>query len=241
MIEFLLSSIAKEEYIVFSSELELQTIFHNQLQKNAASNEKIVDEFNARFGNVDIVKVTNNSTYMLKKEQAILLSEFRYARVVSLLHKKAIRTIEYIIKTSGYDKNTVKYILNKLVSVGIVNEISINRYLINDQFSFPFLEFTSYEAKLHDWKKAITQANNNKNFSAYSYVVFPDQTAKKLLNSKKDYFKYNNIGLIGVTEEYFTIYIDVKKKVVPLRKNATLIASIAKFMLLDTQKAQLII
>ncbi|HFM6545512.1 TPA: hypothetical protein ACG86J_002799, partial [Enterococcus faecium] len=93
---------------MFSSELELQTIFHNQLQKNAASNEKIVDEFNARFGNVDIVKVTNNSTYMLKKEQAILLSEFRYARVVSLLHKKAIRTIEYIIKTSGYDKNTVK-------------------------------------------------------------------------------------------------------------------------------------
>ena len=226
---------------MFSSELELQNIFHNHLQKNAAPNEKIIDEFNARFGNVDIVKVTNNNNYTLSKEQALLLSEFRYARIVSLLHKKAVRTIEYIINTSGYDSNTVKYILRKLVSVDIVNEIGLSRYLISDQFSFPFLEFTSYEAKLHDWKKAITQANNNKNFSAYSYVVFPDKTAKKLVTNKKDYFKYNNIGLIGVTEECFTTYIDVTKKVIPLKKNATLIASIAKFILLDNQKKQLII
>ena len=112
-------------------------------------------------------------------------------------------------------------------------------FQINNHFSFPSLEFTSYEAKLYDWKKAITQANNNKNFSAYSYVVFPDDMAEKLAIKKKDYFEYNNIGLIGVTTEYFTIYLDIKKKVVPLKRNATLIASIAKFMLLECEEKKL--
>ncbi|MGG5342908.1 hypothetical protein [Enterococcus sp. AZ192] len=225
---------------MFSTELELQNSFHNHLQKRITTNESIIDEFNARFGNVDIVKVTNNSDYTFNNDQANILAEFRYARIVSLLHNKAIRTIDYIVKTSGYDYNTVKYILKKLVFFDIVYEINNGRYLIHDNFSFPFLEFTSYEAKLHDWKKAIIQANNNKNFSTYSYVVFPDETAKKLATNKNDYFKYNNIGLIGVTKEGYKTYINVKKKVIPLKKNATLISSIAKFMLL-AEKQKLII
>ena len=225
---------------MFSNELELQNSFHNQLQKNIARNESIVDEFNARFGNVDIVKVTNNSEHTFSNDQAKILSEFRYARIVSLLHKKATRTIDYLVNTSGYDYNTVKYILKKLTSFNIVSEINIDRYLIHDNFSLPFLEFTSYEAKLHDWKKAIIQANNNKNFSTYSYVVFPDETAKKLEIKKKDYFRYNNIGLIGVTEHDYKTYINVKKKIVPLKKNATLISSMAKFTLIDEDQKLII-
>lgn len=225
---------------MFSTELKLQNSFHNHLQKRIATNESIIDEFNARFGNVDIVKVTNNSDYIFRNDQANILAEFRYARIVSLLHNNSIRTIDYIVKTSGYDFNTVKYILKKLVFFDIVYEVNNGRYLIHDNFSFPFLEFTSYEAKLHDWKKAIIQANNNKNFSTYSYVVFPDETAKKLATNKNDYFKYNNIGLIGVTTEGYKTYINVKKKVIPLKKNATLISSIAKFMLLS-EKQKLII
>lgn len=219
---------------MFSSELELQKCFHKQLLEQATNNEKIVDEFNARFGNVDIVKVTNNSRLLLSKEQANLLSEFRYARIVSLLHKKAVRTLEFIKNASGYDINSVKYTLKRLINAEIIVEVSSGRYLINDNFSFPFIEFTSYEAKLSDWKKAITQANNNKRFSAYSYVVFPDEMAKKLFLKKNDYFKYNNIGLIGVSEKNFKIYLDIKKKVSPLKRNATLISSIAKFVLLET-------
>ena len=58
--------------------------------------------------------------------------------------------------------------------------------------------------------------------------------AQKLFLKKNDYFKYNNIGLIGVSEKNFKIYLDIKKKVSPLKRNATLISSIAKFVLLET-------
>lgn len=218
---------------MFSSELELQKYFHIHLCDKSTKNEKIIDEFNARFGNVDIVKVTNNNSVLFTKEQASLLSQFICARLVSLLHKKSIRTLEYIKNSSGYDYNNVKYSLKKMISAKIVSEVSPNRFLINDNFSFPYIEFTSYEAKLHDWKKAITQANNNKNFSTYSYVVFPDDMAKKLYLNKSDYFKYNNIGLIGVTKDNFKIYLDIKKNFIPLERNPTLISSMAKFTLLD--------
>ncbi|MEO2650290.1 hypothetical protein ABHA40_02625, partial [Enterococcus mundtii] len=121
---------------MFSSELELQKCFHKLLCNQINRNEEIIDEFNARFGNVDIVRVTNNNSIFFTKEQAEMLSEFRHARIVSLLHRKAVRTLEYIKICSGYDTNSVKYSLKKLISAEIVEEVSPYRYLINDNFSF---------------------------------------------------------------------------------------------------------
>jgi len=219
---------------MFNSELELQNTFINLLKENKLDNTYISDEFNARFGNVDIVKVIYENQKPLTKKQADILSNIAAARIVGYLHKNSMRTLSYLIKNSGYTKNYILTIVAKLKATNIISEPKYNRYIINEQFEFPQLVFNSYEAKLTDWQKAISQAIKNKAFSSKSYVVMPEKIAKKLSINKKNYFLSYNIGLISVNKNNFTILI--KPKIIKNNfSQATLISSIAKYLILQKQ------
>lgn len=219
---------------MFRSELELQNKFINLMKQDKQDHTYISDEFNARFGNVDIVKVKYDNNTPLTKKQADILSNIAAARIVGYLHKKSMRTLSYLIKNSGYTEEYILSILSKLKSANIINEPKYYRYIINEQFEFPKLVFSSYEAKLTDWQKAISQAIKNQAFSSESYVVMPEKIAKKLSLTKKNYFLSYNVGLIAVNNDKYKILVKPK-----IQKNnysqASLISSIAKYLILQKQ------
>lgn len=219
---------------MFNSELELQNIFINLIKQNKQDHTYISDEFDARFGNVDIVKVKYKNKIPLTINQAHILSNIAVARIVGYLHKKSTRTLSYLTKNSGYTEEYVISILSKLKSANIINEPNEHRYIINKQFEFPKLVFSSYEAKLNNWQKALSQAIKNQAFSSESYVVMPEKIAKKLALTKNNYFLSYNIGLIAVNNKKYKILIKPKMK-----KNnfsqASLISSIAKYLILQKQ------
>lgn len=216
---------------MFASELCLQEKFIELKKEDLKENEKVLAEFNARFGNVDIVQVVINDSNLLNYDQAKLLSTYQFARVLAFLHKKAIRTFNYLKKSTDYNEKTLGTILSKLIKANIVTEITSNRYVISKGFQFPILQFISYEAKLNNWKKAILQASVNKKFSSYSYVVLPIEVAKKLKEKKISYFLTYNVGLIGVSENKYEYLFSPKKEPVKLQVNPSLISSIAKYQL----------
>ncbi|MGR5912607.1 hypothetical protein ACT7DG_22475 [Bacillus cereus] len=74
---------------MFTNELCLQNKFIQLKEIELKDNEKILTEFNARFGNVDIVQVIINNSNLLSYEQANLLSTYQYAKVLAFLHKKS--------------------------------------------------------------------------------------------------------------------------------------------------------
>lgn len=219
---------------MFKSELELQNKFINLMKQDKQDHTYISDEFNARFGNVDIVKVKYDNNTPLTKKQANILSNIAAARIVGYLHKKSMRTLSYLIKNSGYTEEYILSILSKLKSANIIDEPNCYRYIINEQFEFPKLIFSSYEAKLTDWQKAISQAIKNQAFSSESYVVMPEKIAKKLSLTKKNYFSSYNVGLIAVNNNKYKILIKPR-----IQKNnysqASLISSIAKYLILQKQ------
>ena len=219
---------------MFASELELQNKFIELMKQDLHINTCILDEFNARFGNVDIVKVKYENNIPLKKNQADILSNIAAARIVGYLHKKSVRTLLYLIKNSGYTEEYVLSILSKLKSLNIIEEPIHHRYIISEQFQFPKLIFSAYEAKLTDWQKAISQAIKNQAFSSESYIVMPEKIAKKLSITKINYFLSYNVGLIGVNETKYTVFIKPK-----IQKNnyspALLISSIAKYLIIQKQ------
>ena len=219
---------------MFRSELELQNKFINLMKQDKQDHTYISDEFNARFGNVDIVKVKYDNNTPLTKKQADILSSIAAARIVGYLHKKSMRTLSYLIKNSGYTEEYILSILSKLKSANIIDEPNCYRYIINEQFEFPKLIFSSYEAKLTDWQKAISQAIKNQAFSSESYVVMPEKIAKKLSLTKKNYFSSYNVGLIAVNNNEYKILIKPR-----IQKNnysqASLISSIAKYLILQKQ------
>lgn len=219
---------------MFRSELELQNTFIRLLKETKQGNTYISDEFNARFGNVDIVKVKYENNIPLTKSQADILSNIAAARIVGYLHKNSARTLSYLIKNSGYTEEYILTVISKLKSTNIINEPKNNRYVIKEQFEFPKLVFNSYEAKLTDWQKAISQAIKNKAFSSESYIVMPEKIAKKLSINKNNYFLSYNIGLIAVNNNSFKILI--KPKIIKNNfSQAALISSIAKYLILQNQ------
>ena len=212
---------------MFDYEIDLQNTFINLLKKDT-SHDLILPEFNARFGNVDIVSVDYFNENRLSVEQASILSSYQNSKVIGYLNKQAIRTFDFLLQHTGYTESTLKTILSKLIKNHLIIEVSDYRYLIDPEFEFPNLQLSSYEAKLKDWKRAIIQANINKQFSNYSSIVLPLDLAIRLREQKSDIFSAYNIGLIGVNESFYNCLIKPKKESVALKRNPSLISSIAK-------------
>ncbi|MDD2636854.1 MAG: hypothetical protein PHW82_15285 [Bacteroidales bacterium] len=196
---------------MFETELQLQKKFVENLHNSKQTNEFIHEEFNARFGNVDIIKVIYNGEVTLSISQAKALTKISNARVIAYLHKKSLRTLNYLIKKTGYSKNQILLSIAELKKLKMIIEVKPDRYLIKDEFNFPNIKFISFEAKLKDWKKAISQSLRNNNFSYKSYVVMPLKDAKYLHNKQSHYFEVYNIGLIGVDDNKNVTFIEPKQ------------------------------
>lgn len=223
---------------MFNSEFELQQIFFKQLMKKKNANTNILQEFNARFGNVDIVEVDfDELNITLTKEQSEILSLYSSALVVGFLHKNTPRTYKYLISKTGYTKDYLTSILGLLEKENIVTRLENNKYIICKDFKFPSLKFIAYELKLKDWKKAIIQASKNTNFAYKSYIVMPNSEAIKLKEKYSDIFYLYNVGLIGVTKNTHYNYISPKITKHTYSISPTFISSTAKLILKEEIQA----
>ena len=100
---------------MFETELQMQKEFIKLLSLNKKQNQNILEEFNARFGNVDVVMTDyNNLKITMTKSQAEILSNYSTALVVAFLHRKKAHTFNYLIDKTGY---TEEYLLSILATL----------------------------------------------------------------------------------------------------------------------------
>lgn len=222
---------------MFETELQMQKEFIRLLNLDKKATQNILEEFNARFGNVDVVLTDiENMNITMTKSQAEILSTYSTALVVAFLHKKKAHTLKYLINKTGYTEEYLSSILSTLKKENVISEDN-NKFIINDNFKFPNLKFTAYELKLKQWKKAILQAVKNKNFAYQSYVVMPDSIALKLYKSNSGFFKEYDIGLIGIKDNNLNYYIKPHNTEHNLYINPTFISSIAKCLLVSKSQS----
>ncbi len=220
---------------MFRYELDLQNEFKKMLENNLDKNEVVLKEFDARFGNVDLVKVSYKSFNPSLEQQFKILSNHATSVVVAFLHKKQKRSFKYLHEKTGYTYDYLKKIIKTLKKYNIINEVSENCFVISDTFNFPKLKFISYELKLKDWQHAVFQAKKNEVFSYKSFVVMPDDIALKIKAKHTDIFKLYNVGLIAVNKNSYKIIINCKVNNTKIIYNPTLISSIAKSVILKNQ------
>ena len=218
---------------MFETELQMQKEFIKLLSLNKKQNQNILEEFNARFGNVDVVMTDyNNLKITMTKSQAEILSNYSTALVVAFLHRKKAHTFNYLIDKTGYTEEYLLSILATLKKENIILEEN-NKFIICDDFKFPNLKFTAYELKLKQWKKAVLQAIKNKNFAYQSYVVMPDLIASKLSKNNSEIFKEYDIRLISINNNSLKYYIQSPNKNKNYSINPIFISSIAKCLLIS--------
>lgn len=213
---------------MFNKELEMQELLYEKYKKNPKN--IVLKEFNGRFGNVDIVRVKVHG-YNINSNQASLLSQSRFAFTVSLLHKKSKRTLAFLMKKTGYNKTTQLNVLKKLINEKIVYEEN-NCYYLHKNFVYPKLIFNSYELKLRDWKKALSQAIKNLEFSTFSWVVLPKQICDSLKRETLKLYSQYGIGIISLNINGDTkIILKAKKNNATFLNNASYIVSLNKFII----------
>lgn len=157
----------------------------------------IAKELDCWQGRADIVLARCMQDINISYDQAQTLSKLTNSTVISLLHYQSPRTIDYICKKTGLTRNTIKSAIRELKKTDIVLESNSKSVYLNESFTIPKFKFHAYEAKLHNWKRALYQSIQYYGFAIKSSVVMPKRYIQPAINNL-DSFKKNGIGLISI-------------------------------------------
>ncbi|KSU89839.1 hypothetical protein AS180_00270 [Priestia veravalensis] len=194
-------------------EESLVRALENDLKKKVSGKENqfLIREMDCWQGRADIVWADIRTQGKLSEEQIKVILKLTNAQVLSLLHYQSPRTFQYIKFKTGLMDTTIKKALKELNESKII-KINLNgSYLINNEFKLPKINFNAYEAKLHNWKRALYQAIQYLGFAQYSWVVMPKKHINPALKNLYA-FKENGIGLLSIDDRgQVDVYIKPKK------------------------------
>jgi DNA-binding Lrp family transcriptional regulator len=192
-------------------EESLVNTFEILLNREIPSKDIILREVDCWQGRADLVHVNIKGLNPVFPSKLALLANLTYAQILSLLHYKSGRTFTFIKNKIGLADSTIKKALKELIKEGIILRNPSGSYILHENFTIPTVVFNAYEAKLHNWKRALYQAIQYYGFAQYSWVVMPEKYIRPaILNIGM--FEANGIGLIGVCETgNYTTYLKAKK------------------------------
>ena len=180
----------------FKSESELVDIFVTQYEKKYSG--IFVKELPVRYGNIDVVRI-KNSNLPFSIDQIEVLSRPSAALLFTKIKNERPISIASIEKNVGLSKTTITQTLTSLLNTGLIDKTESGCFFRKTKFVFPKTMVVGYEAKLTDFNKAFYQAKGNKEYVDYSYLVFPIDIARRLVERKKLLLEQNGIGMIGVS------------------------------------------
>ena len=220
----------------FNLESQLVDSFIDTYQ--ALENQIVVKELNIRHGNIDVVGI-QNVNLPFSTEQIRVLSKPSSALVFSYLKNKQQLTKKNIQKNIGLSTTSLEGTLAELLKVGLIEKINGN-FLRKEKFEFPKTVITGYEAKLTNFNKAFYQAKNNRPYVDYSYLVFPESIANRILLKNISLLIENDIGLIAVSKDKSRRLIKAQKN--ESMKNHIRLLNLAKSLTcIDSSKNQVFV
>lgn len=170
----------------------------------------LIKEMPIRWGNIDVVSITNNNLPFTKSQMEILSKPTHAKLFLKTKNNRPIKK-ENLIKNIGASKATCESAVRDLIKNNLIIEYN-DFYYRNIDFIFPKVIISGYEAKLKDYKKTFYQSCLNKSYVDLSYMVFPIDVAQKISESKKEILEEHGIGLIGTSRKKSIILIRAKKQ-----------------------------
>jgi len=175
----------------------LKEFFKERFNQNLS-----VEELNTGIGIADIVfsnKINRRDYYFDNFE---LL--FHTLTLINRKNKK-ISEIDFVSRSS---KKQIKSIIEKYLSMELIEEYDSKYYYIKNKLTPSITEFYAIEAKLKDWKSGLYQAIRYKNFAQKSFLALSSEYIHRV---DKNLLLQNNIGLISVSIDNTRILFNPKK------------------------------
>ncbi len=192
---------------LFRYEKDLVESFEKQCPLN--EHDLLISEMGIRWGNIDLVKISNSSI-PFTKQQCHILKKPSCAKIFMRLKNKRLLSKKKLFIGLGLSESTFNKALSELMKAGLVAQ-NDNNFHRNVNFVFPKVVITGYEAKLTDYNKALYQARMNREYVDYSYMIFPMNIAHNIMEKHSEVLKQYNLGLIGVSQDKIKFYIKPHK------------------------------
>ena len=128
---------------IFNYEKDLVHTFKNTFFNSTS--DILIDEMPIRWGNIDVVCITNN-TLPFSKEQLLILSNPTSAKLFLKTKNNRPITEKSLIKNIGASENTCKLSIRNLQKVKLIYKQNDLYYRAVD-FTFPKVVISGYEAK----------------------------------------------------------------------------------------------
>lgn len=207
-----LKQITRADTIPFRYEIDLVNSALKFLHSTNKGEYLIYNEFEAGFGRPDIVlcsSLTNDAFGGIKALEKI------NPRLAPLLTTKVARNIssyKELARACGISEKNAKRIAAALASNDLLEFKSglKNSFRIQSIKTPPFKYVVSIEAKLRDWKRALTQAYRYKTFSNQSWVLLDEAHILPALKSTNS-FKNFGVGLASFSSQgELRIYVQAR-------------------------------
>lgn len=93
--------------------------------------------------------------------------------VLHILKPRATRTLDYLVKSIEFNRESIRRALRHLLDKGYVEQTKSGSYRLASVFSKPNPEIWSFELKLSNPKKAVFQAQQSRAFAERAIIVIP--------------------------------------------------------------------
>jgi predicted transcriptional regulator len=173
-------------------------------------NTKILEEVDLGFGVADLVISKLNPT---RKKASVYLTYFDVIvyRVIETEKEISFDTLKNVTKSNT---TTINRSLKKLIQDSYINKHD-NLIRLNKTYKGISLSNIAIEAKLKNWRRALTQAFRYKWFADKSFVVLDSKHFKPALNNIGE-FKKLNVGLAEISKEGQIVIHYKPQKEVPI-------------------------
>ena len=181
----------------FQTEIELVNKLKDVLGR-VFRNEcfEIFEEVSLGYGIADLV-VTNLKEHISNTESekiALNVSDINIYNLINKLEKISFDLIQDITRGS---KKEINQSLDKLIINSYVKTVD-EHFVIENEYELPFNINIAIEAKLKDWRRALSQAYRYRWFADYSYVVIDEYYCKRAIKNL-DLFEKYNVGLASIS------------------------------------------
>ena len=200
---------------VFEREKDLVDAFRTNTKKflrevlnKSVSRHFIIEEFDSYIGIADLVLGTYRP-YLSKKTCRKSVNLNWIYPLINLKLDQAISIHEFMDKYN-FSRKSAFLRLNEYIEAGFLVKSKTCQYLVVKEYEFVTDNVIAIEAKLKNWKRALLQARSYKKFSDFTYILLDESYANPAISNLEE-FKVNNIGLITMKNNSFTIHYLPKK------------------------------
>lgn len=121
------------------------------------------------------------------------------ARLLALLRNGAPRGIEYLERSTGLSKRSLRRHVQQLERSGLVQLHRSSAVSLGFPLPWSMVDIAAYEVKLSNWRRALHQALGYRSFSRCVWVVMPASRAR-YAKKLAAVFRINGIGLISIDD-----------------------------------------